>query len=93
MNRQRLFLFWLVAGGLLSMAGETLYNGFELPAQWPPKQATLTRAPLASRLASGVPGGGPPHLGRARRRGGLPEPSLCLPSSALGRARRLGGQG
>ena len=35
------------AWGLMSMAGETLYNGIVLPEAWPPKVVTLTRTPLA----------------------------------------------
>jgi len=56
--RQR--LYWLIGGGLAAIAccaiplvgsavvtgGETLYNGIELPDQWPPDVRTLTLDPM-----------------------------------------------
>lgn len=49
MTRRSGLLAACVAWGMvgMSLAGETLYNGIVLPAEWPPKVATLSRAPPA----------------------------------------------
>ena len=54
----------LGAGGRAVDAGETLYNGIQLPAPWPPRAEKLTRDPMPLPYLASPPGVIPIDVGR-----------------------------
>jgi len=70
-------LLLLALTGLAS-AGETLYNGIELPDQWPPKYNELTRDPMPVPYLENPPAVVPIDVG-LQRQGRLEWLSGCLP--------------
>ena len=54
----------LVQGGGAVEAGETLYNGIELPSPWPPRAAKLTREPMSPPYLARPPAVIPIDVGR-----------------------------
>ncbi|MHC5089293.1 MAG: hypothetical protein ACYSOF_04430 [Planctomycetota bacterium] len=65
-NCKTLFLISTLLLALTSLvsAGETLYNGIELPEQWPPKYDKITRDPMPVPYLKNVPDVIPIDVGR-----------------------------